>query len=83
MCGTDPKIECMVGEFLGKKKMRPEELKELKKGDPLKIELVAELRKQTTMSMAWITKEINAGAPNSIWNALRRLQKESADGKRE
>jgi hypothetical protein len=49
----------------------------------LKIELVAELRKQTTMSMAWITKEINAGAPNSIWNALRRLQKERAGGKNE
>jgi hypothetical protein len=72
-----------VGEFLGKKKMQPEELKELKKGHPLKIELVAELRKQTTMSMAWITKEIKAGAPNSIWNALRRLQKERAGGKNE
>ena len=79
----EEKAKLLVREFLGKKKMRPEELKELKKGDPLKIELVAELRKQTTMSMAWITKEINAGAPNSIWNALRRLQKESADGKKE
>jgi hypothetical protein len=61
--------------------MRVEELKELKKGDPLKIELASELRKQTAMSMAWIAKELNAGAPNSIWNALNKFQKRS-DGRK-
>jgi hypothetical protein len=30
--------------------------------DPLKIELAAELQKQTKLSMAWIAKELHAGA---------------------
>ena len=77
----EEKARRLVGEFLGTRKMRLEELKELKKGDPLKIELAAELRKQTAMSMAWIAKELNAGAPNSIWNALSKFQKRSAGGK--
>jgi hypothetical protein len=47
-------------------------LKTRRKGDPLKMELAAEIRKQTSMTMAWIAKELNAGAPNSIWNAMRR-----------
>jgi hypothetical protein len=33
---------------------------------PLKIELAAELRKQTAISMGWIAKELNAGAPNRV-----------------
>ena len=77
----EEKARRLVGEFLGTRKMRLEELKELKKGDPLKIELAAELRKQTAMSMAWIAKELNAGAPNSIWNALSKFQKRSDGGK--
>ena len=47
-------------------------LKTRRKGDPLKMELAAEIRKQTSMTMAWIAKELNAGAPNSVWNAMRR-----------
>jgi len=46
-------------------------------------ELAAELRKQTAMSMGWIAKELNAGAPKCVWNAVRsfrtgvKLEKES------
>lgn len=76
----EEKARRLVGEFLGKRNMRLEELRALKKGDPLKIELAAELRKQTAMSMAWIAKELNAGAPNSIWNALRRLPQDCDRG---
>jgi hypothetical protein len=47
-------------------------MKTRRKGDPLKMELAAEIRKQTSMTMAWIAKEFNAGAPNSVWNAMRR-----------
>lgn len=72
---TEETARRLVREFLGKRQVRLEALKELKKGDPLKIELAAELRKKTTMSMGWIAKELNAGAPNSIWNAMRKLQK--------
>jgi DNA-binding Lrp family transcriptional regulator len=47
------------------------------------MELASELRKQTAMSMGWIAKELNAGAPNSVWNAMRRLQVRGEVGKRE
>ena len=70
-------------EFLGKREVELEELRALRKGDLLKMELAAELRKQTAMSMGWIAKELNAGAPNSVWNAMRRLQVRGEVGKRE
>ena len=58
-------------------------LKKRRKGDLLKMEMAAELRKQTAMSMGWIARELNAGAPNSVWNAMRRLQERGEVGKRE
>ncbi len=48
-----------------------------------RIELAAELRKRTAVSMGWIAKELNAGVPNSVWNAMRRLQVRGELGKRE
>jgi hypothetical protein len=38
------------------------------------MEMAAELRKQTAMSMGWIARELNAGVPNSAQNGMRRLQ---------
>jgi hypothetical protein len=70
----EEKARCVIAEFLGKRNVELEELRERRKGDSLKMELAAELRKQTAMSMGWIAKELNAGGPNSVWNALRRLQ---------
>jgi len=49
-------------------------LKLRRKGDLLKMEMAAELRKQTAMSMVWKARELNAGDPNSVWNAMRRLR---------
>jgi hypothetical protein len=49
-------------------------LKKRRKGDLLKMEMAAELRKQTAMSMGWIAIELNAGVPNSAQNGMRRLQ---------
>ena len=57
-------------------------LKKRRKGDLLKMEMAAELRKQTAMSMGWIARELNAGAPNSAQNAMRRLQERGAVGNR-
>lgn len=79
----EEKSTCVIAEFLGKRKVELEELRARRKGDPLKIELAAELRKQTSMSMSWIARELNAGAPNSVWNAMRRLQASGGVGKRE
>ena len=78
----EEKARCVIAEFLVKRKVELEELRARRKGDPLKIELAAELRKQTAMSMGWIAKELNAGAPKSVWNAMRRLQENGEVGKR-
>ena len=78
----EEKARCLIAEFLVKRKVELEELRVRRKGDPLKIELAAELRKQTAMSMGWIAKELNAGAPKSVWNAMRRLQENGEVGKR-
>ena len=78
----EEKARCVIAELLVKRKVELEELRARRKGDPLKIELAAELRKQTAMSMGWIAKELNAGAPKSVWNAMRRLQENGEVGKR-
>jgi REP element-mobilizing transposase RayT len=79
----EEKARCVIAEFLGKREVGLKELRARRKGDPLKMELASELRKQTAMSMGWIAKELNAGAPNSVWNAMRRLQVRGEVGKSE
>jgi hypothetical protein len=48
-----------------------------------KMESVISRRKQMAMSMGWIARELNAGAPNSAQNAMRSLQERGAVGNRE
>ena len=67
---------------MGKGKVGIEELSGRRKGDSLKIELVAQLRKQTAMSRGWIAKELNARAPDSICNWMRRLHEKARWKKR-
>jgi hypothetical protein len=50
--------------------MGMDEFRILRKGDPDKIALAAELRQSTTMTMAWIAEELNAGVPQTLWRAL-------------
>jgi REP element-mobilizing transposase RayT len=69
----------LIAGFLEKQNMGLEELRTRRKGDPLKIALAEELRKQTPMSMGWIAQELNAGTPNSVWNALREQRKVRVD----
>jgi hypothetical protein len=47
-----------------------DEFRRLRKGHPDKIALAAELRQGTTMTMAWIAEELNAGVPQTLWRAL-------------
>ncbi len=56
--------------FLKERGMGLEDLRKLKKGHPGKIALARELRGKTTMTMAWIAKELNAGVPQTLWRAL-------------
>ncbi len=72
----EEKARRMIGEFLGKRKLRIEDVRARAKGDKTKIQLAAELRKQTTMTMGWIARELNAGAPQTLWGALRKYKKD-------
>jgi REP element-mobilizing transposase RayT len=65
----------LIADFLRERKMERSELAARRKGDALKVELAAELRKRTAMPMAWIAKELQAGSPGSLWNALGKLGK--------
>ena len=67
-----------MGSFWKKGGMGLQELKVQSKGDPLKIELAGEFRKHTAMPIPWIAKELNTGAPNSVWNALSKRRKRKA-----
>ena len=66
----EEKARRIICEYLDRANMEKETFLGLKKGDPHKVQLARELRKQTTMSMAWIAKELNAGVPQTLWRAL-------------
>jgi hypothetical protein len=57
-------------------------LKKRRKGDLLKMEMAAELRKQMAMSMGWIARELNSGAPISAQNEVKSLRERGAVGNR-
>jgi len=66
----EEKARGLIRAFLEKRGIGLEAFLELKKGDPAKICLAAELRRETTMTMAWIARELKAGVPQTLWRAL-------------
>jgi putative transposase len=50
------------------------ELQHRRKGDPDKIRIARRLRAETTMTLAWIAKNLSMGAPGSLANCLRNNQ---------
>jgi hypothetical protein len=60
----------IVREFLKNRGVGQEEFRNLRKGHADKVLLAAELRRSTTMTMAWIARELNAGVPQTLWRAL-------------
>jgi putative transposase len=66
----EEKARRLIREYLLKEGLAMETFLALRKGDHRKVTLARELRQQTTMSMAWIAKELNAGVPQTLWKAL-------------
>jgi len=66
----EEKARRVIRESLQSEEMGMEAFLTLRKGDPRKVHLARKLRQQTTMSMAWIAKELNAGVPQTLWKAL-------------
>ena len=66
----EEKARGIVREFLKKRGVGLEEFRKLRKGHADKVLLARELRRSTTMTMAWIARELNAGVPQTLWRAL-------------
>ncbi|MCX6968614.1 MAG: transposase [Verrucomicrobia bacterium] len=66
----EEKARAIIRAFLEKRGIGMEAFLKRRKGDPSKVRLAGELRRKTTMTMAWIAKELNAGVPQTLWKAL-------------
>ncbi|MEI6277978.1 MAG: transposase [Verrucomicrobiae bacterium] len=66
----EEKARGVIRAFLKKRGLGLQTFRKLKKGDPAKVRLAGELRRKTTMTMAWIARELNAGVPQTLWKAL-------------
>jgi REP element-mobilizing transposase RayT len=69
------KARKIIAQFLKAHRWDEERLKNERKLHPQKIQLAVELRKQTTMSVAWIAAELCAGARGTLSNELSKTQK--------
>ena len=54
------------------------DLRARRKGEPAKVELVQELRAQTTMPLAWIAQRLGMGSRGYLTWLLQRRGKDSA-----
>ena len=66
----EEKARGVIRAFLEKRGLGLQALRERTKGDPVKVRLAGELRRKTTMTVAWIARELNAGVPQTLWKAL-------------
>ena len=78
----EEKARGIVREFLKKRGVGLEEFRGLRKGHADKVLLAGELRRRTTMTMAWIARELNAGVPQTLWRALW-AKREKSDNTRD
>jgi len=56
-------------EFLKKRGFGLEEFRKLRKGHADKVLLAGGQRQSTTMTMAWIARELHVGVPQTLWSA--------------
>jgi len=53
-----------------------EHLQARRKGNPQKVHIAARLRRETTMSLAWIAERLHMGAPTHLACLLYRQQQQ-------
>jgi len=71
----EEKARGVIRDFLKRRGIGLQSFLKLKKGDPAKVRLAGELRRKTTMTVAWIARELNAGVPQTLWKALWKSDK--------
>jgi len=60
----------IIEAVLKKKRWTADHLKSLRKGDPFKVKLAEQLRKETTMTLAWIAEQLHMGTRGHLTHLL-------------
>jgi putative transposase len=66
----EQRAQKIVEGALKKKRWTLEDLKRLRKGDPFKVQLAERLRKETTMTLAWIAQQLHMGTRGHLTHLL-------------
>lgn len=69
--GEEEKAERLVREELARQPWTESDLAEKPKTDRLKARLALRLRRETTMTLAWIARRLKMGSVNTLKNTLR------------
>ena len=64
------KAQRLIGEALGAGGVTEEQLKDWPKGHPFKIQLAAQLRAQTTVTVSWLAERLSMGTRGSLAHLL-------------
>ncbi len=62
----EEKARRVIRDFLRKRGIKLESFLKLRKGDPAKVRLAGEFRRKTTMTMAWIARELNTSSQDVV-----------------
>jgi hypothetical protein len=82
-CDAASKAERIVQKALGRLGRSGQDLAGRPKGDARKVRIAARLRQETTMTLAWIARRLQMGAPNHVSCLLYRTKPEAGDGESE
>jgi hypothetical protein len=69
--GEKEKAERLVKEELGRRRWAEEELARKPKTDRQKTRIALRLRRETTMTLAWIARRLQMGSVSTLKNTLR------------
>jgi REP element-mobilizing transposase RayT len=73
------KAERLVAEELRDLGWGVGDLEGRRKGDPQKVRIAARLRRETTMTLAWVAEQLHMGAPSHVACLLQRHKKRDAN----
>ena len=75
---ADAKAERIVAEELARLGWADQDLQGHRKGDGRKVRIAERLRRETTMTLAWIAARLHMGAPGHVACLLYRNHQETA-----
>jgi len=68
------KANRLIAQELEGRKLKMTQLATMKKMHPAKAQIAKRLRKETTMTFAWIAQQLYAGSPSTLANAIYQLK---------